>query len=592
MRAMAASVLSAYGTLWRYARGCRGTLLAGGTLLVVAELMRLALPWLAGEAVNALQRDGLAGLEAAGRNLALLFAVVVLAWGCHGSGRILERNVALHARRAFALSLMNRLLRAPLAWHRREHPLAVSQRAMQGTEALNNFAESQYIYLQSAVRIAGPLVALWWISPAVGAAAAIGMAVLASLSLGFDRVLLALTERKNDADRRNSAAWGELLVNLLTVQALRLRAGAMALAHSRLAAIFQPLRRLVVVNELKWGSVDILGNLLWCVLVAIYVMQPASAAAGVAGAAGAVALGSVFMVYEYARRAEGVMVTLAGDFSLLAGQLAGLRAAQPLLDAPMDETVGQLAPTSWQRLELRQISLAYEGALDDAVREVDLVLRRGRRYALVGPSGAGKTALLALLAGLEKPTGGHLLRDGLPIDAAALRSEATLVPNQAALLDGTVAENLAPGEPVEVQALLRALTTVGLADFVNALPLRLQNVVGEGTSRWSTGQQQRLALARGSLAAEGSSLMLLDEPTSNLDAANAHGVLARLLEWHAPACVLAAVHDLELLNHFDEVIFMEDGHVVDAGPVALVAGRCESLRKLMHRAAPRPAAVD
>ncbi len=589
------SVLALYRALWRFGRERRGSMLAAALLLIGAELMRLLLPWLAGSAMNVLQVQGVAGLGAAARYLVLLLGVVAFAWLCHGIGRLLERNVALHARAAFALDLMARLLRAPLWWHRQEHPTEVAQRSQQGTQALNDFAESQYIYLQSAVQIAGPLVALWWISPSVGVAAVIGMSVLAISSLSFDRVLLRLNDFMNAADRHNAATWSDLLGNFLTLHALRLCEGALSLIRQRLEAIFRPLRRVVLINELKWAVIDVLGTLLWCSLVTLYVVQAAAQEVPQA-----IALGSVFMVYEYARRMEGSMSALAADFSMLAGQLSGFRAVTPLLNAPRSAAIETpLQASAWQRLQLADVSFHYPQQ-SRGLQQVDLQLQRDRRYALIGASGGGKSTLLLLLAGLETPDEGLMRLDDAAIDSVALRREACLIPTVAALFEGSIKDNLAPGmaapgvseqSQADLVTMRKALRVVDLIAHIDRLPERLNSVVSAGSSRWSAGQQQRLALARGLLAARDASLVLLDEPTAHLDEPSAHTVLARLLDQLAGKCVVAAVHDLDLLEHFDEVIFVDAGRVVDVGPIEPLQRKHAALRRLLREQAAQPLAV-
>lgn len=548
------SLADAWAGLWRHAEGRRGMLGAAAVLLLVAELLRLPLPWLAGEAVNLLQRQGRAGAGAAALWLAALLATALLAWSIHAAGRVAERNVALHARSSLMLDLMRRLLRTPLAWHRREHPLAVAQRATQGSTALTEFAESQYIYVQTLVQIAGPVIALTLISPWVGAAAAVGLALLGAASLGFDRVLLRLADARNDAERRNGATWGELLANVPTLLALRLESGVLALVRQRLAAVLRPLRRQVLVNEMKWGAIDVLGHVLWCALVAVYVIQ--------ADSSGAIALGSLFMVYEYARRAASSLADLAGDFSKLANQLSGWRTLQPLLAAPAAGQAVELSATPWRHIDLHNVSLAFDACKHRVLHGLDLRLRRGGRYALTGPSGAGKSALLALLAGLEPACTGSIEIDGASADADRLRREATLVPAHAAVFEGSVRENLAPGTPVADNVLWSALETVELGSFVAAQPMGLDSAVGDGLARWSSGQLQRLALARASLSARGSSLLLLDEPTSHLDRQAAHSVLQRLLAAHPGACIVAALHDPSLACTFDGQITLAEGAIV------------------------------
>nr|WP_315465743.1 ABC transporter ATP-binding protein [uncultured Rhodoferax sp.] len=556
-----ATLVDAWRGLWRHAIGHRRRLGCAAALLLSAELMRLPLPWLAGQAVNQLQSLGLAGAPVAARWLAALLGLVLLAWLCHASGRILERQVAQFARQDLALGLMQRLLRAPLAWHRREHPLVVSQRAMQGSQALNDFAESQYIYLQSAVRLVGPVVALSLLDVWLGAAAAVGLLLLGAISLCFDRVMLRLSDVKNEAERRNTATWGELLVQLRTLRALRLEAGALAVVRQRLAAVLRPLARLVLINEGKWGAVDVLGQLFWGSLVVLYVVR-ADATVG-----GAIALGSVFMVYEYARQAEGSLSSLAADFAMLAGQLSGWRALQPLQQAPVEEELPRLQASGWTRLSTRALCLGYEDGRQ-VLGGLDLWLVRGRSYALSGASGAGKSTLLAVLAGLEPARSGQIRLDAEVVQAQRLRREATLVPAQAAVFSGSVRENLAPGQPeLPEQRLWQALASVALDDFVRQLPRGLDTDVGDGQSTWSAGQQQRLALARASVAATDTGLLLLDEPTAHLDRDNAQSVLRGLLAAHRGACVVAALHDPALLHLFDHCMHIDNG-VLTTAPLA------------------------
>jgi ABC-type multidrug transport system fused ATPase/permease subunit len=346
-----------------------------------------------------------------------------------------------------------------------------------------------------------------------------------------------------------------------TLQALRLESGALALLQARVVALLQPLGRLVLVNEAKWGAVDVLGQLLWCVVVITYVAE--------ASAAGAIALGGVFMVYEYARRAESSIGVLAADFSMLAGQLAGWRALQPLMAETATVPALPAPAPSWHRLSLKGVSLRFSEASAPVLRNVDLVLERGRSYALLGDSGAGKSALLALLAGLEPPCGGTLALDGRPMPASQLRAEATLVNAAAGVFEGTVRENVAPGSGIDDATLAARLAAVGLVEHVAGWPGGADGVVGEGTARWSQGQQQRLALARGLHAAEGTRLLLLDEPTSHLDPRSADETLQRLLALHPQACIVVAVHDLSLTRHFDACLRVSDGEV----QVAAMANR-------------------
>src|SRR5690606_36383769 len=211
------------------------------------------------------------------------------------------------------------------------------------------------------------------------------------------------------AERAYSATLVDVLGNVLSVLALRRGAGVARLIGERLVAVFGPLKKSIVLNEAKWCSVDLLASALWCVLVGVYAAEAAgvfgfgaTAAGGVAAAAGTIALGKVFMVYEYSQQAGGVITAIAAHFQSLARQRANYAAAEPLFAAaqtggspsPSAEASGETsAAPPWQTLALEGVRFAHGDARAATLTLDRLELVRGRRYALVGPSGGGKTTL-------------------------------------------------------------------------------------------------------------------------------------------------------------------------------------------------------
>ena len=269
----------------------------------------------------------------------------------------------------------------------------------------------------------------------------------------------------------------------------------------------------------------------------------------------------------------------------IVGAQASYAAAQPINSAGSEKWADALEPTGWRELRIEGLRFQHAAARGDApaLEGVDLALKRGRRYALVGPSGAGKSTLLRLLAGLDRPQAGTMGFDGEASTdpAAALRLEATLIPQQAEIFEGTLRENLLLGASADDAQLDDAVRVAAAEDFVAGLPRGLDTVVAERGANWSGGQRQRLALARGMVAAQGSSMLLLDEPTSSLDPDTERKVLERMLASHAGACIVSSVHRLNLLDRFDEVVLMQDGRVIDVGPPGDLALRSQSFRDLL-----------
>ena len=555
-----------YRALWRHAAGARMQLLGAAGLLSGAQLMRLTMPWLAAQAINALQRGDLAG---AGRWIVYLAAVYLLSWLLHGPGRLLERNVGVRVRERLADQLYARVAAAPLAWRDGRHSGELQHRVTQASRALSDFAQSQFSYLQSAFNFVGPIVALALLSRTSGAIAVTGYVVIALIILRFDRALMRLARDENDAERRYAAALLDFVGNAGTVIGLRLQAASRKLLGRRMDAVIAPLRRAVMVNEGKWFAVDLLGMALTWLLVVVYVLQTRQPGQ-------AVLLGTVFMIYQYAQQAASVVGAMASNFQGFARMHTDYDSAAPIWAAPgdPDAAVPAVQPDApWQTLELRGASWRYADDARGGLQGVDLLLRRGARVALIGPSGGGKSTLLRLLAGLYPPATGELRRDGVVVDWAALRTLATLIPQEAEVFEASVEENLTFGKPADAQALQAAVHAGAFDEVLARLPDGLGSAVNERGGNFSGGQRQRLALARGALAAAGSSLLLLDEPTSALDPQAEARVFDRMMAAFPSACIVASVHRPGLLPRFDTVVVVEAGRVVDAGPREEVLGR-------------------
>lgn len=611
-----------YRELWRFADGRRSTLMWAVLLLIGSQGFKLAVPALAGTALNTLQAQGLAGLSQAAQMVALVFLATLASWLMHGPGRILERNVALVVRQRVSTDLMERLYAAPLAWHETQHGVETAHRVQQTTRALYDFAQSQFIYLQSVVRLVGPVVALWLISPWVGVVAVVGYLVLAAIIVAFDKVMMRLAREENAADREYWASLSDGLVNVLSVLALRLQRGVLKLVETRLDAVFAPVRRAIVYNEGKWATVDLLNCVLWIVLLSLYVwlsmqgMVPAGpevqaaadAAAGAAGSAASAAdgaaegvrIGNLFMVYEYALQAGSVITGVAAHFQSLTRQKVDYTSGDEIraLPLPAEQAAAVGAPEAaaipedWQQLKLSAVVFERQPAdpsnpeaVGGSLTGIDLQLQRGKRYALVGPSGSGKTTLLRLLAGLYAPSAGQLQADGQgPLPAAAvapaLRSVATLLPQDAELFGGTLRENLAMADAAGGSAeaaqrtgdshYARALETAQASAFVAKMPGGLDAKVTARGGNLSGGQRQRVAIARALVAAEASSLLLLDEPTSALDPSTEAALIESFFEARADATIVASIHRPSLLPKFDALIMVEAGRVVATGPLGTI----------------------
>jgi ABC-type multidrug transport system fused ATPase/permease subunit len=587
-------VLYLYKELWDLTRGHRHKLVAAMLLLVAAQCVLLAVPYAAGHAINALQAEGTQGMRTAGAWLALVVLITAGSWVLHGPGRILERNVALTVRRRISAGLVDRLLQLPLSWHEANHSGATAHRVQQSSHALSGFAQSQFIYLNSAVRLVGPVLALWWLEPTVGITAVIGFCVICLSVIGFDRAMIRLAHLENDAERRYSSTLLDSLSNSSTLFALRQARAVSALLQRRLESIFEPLKRAIFLNEAKWCTVDIASKALSCGLVALFAWL--AARHGAISGKQVLMLGSIYMVWEYASQAGGVISAVASHFQTFARQQADYASADVIRDAAATAltSASPAAQPTWSRCEVRGITFRHAAARSDVLTldQVTLFLERGKRYALIGGSGSGKSTLLRVLAGLYEAERIAIDQNNGPAIVSApeaarfLRASATLIPQDAEVFEGSLAENLSlcdsvSGTTATHEDYLRALDVTRVSDFISPSEEGLALPIAERAANWSGGQRARVALARGVLAAKDSMLVLLDEPTASLDPKTESQVYKNLFESFKDACVISSVHRLNLLDRFDEVLVMHNGRLVAQGPASVLAATSPDFRALL-----------
>jgi ABC-type multidrug transport system fused ATPase/permease subunit len=579
-----ASLVALYRSVWRHARGVRGRYAVALAMLMLSQVVKLLVPWLAAQAIDIVQTAATDQLFKAALLTGGIFLVYASSWALHGPGRIIERNVGLHVRRSVSDALYARLASLPLAWHEKHHSGEAQQRAQQASLALAHFAESQFVYLQNLVNVLGPVIALYLVSRVTGSIAALGFVAIALVIVRFDRQLMHLATEVNDAERRYQARLLDFLGNISTVLSLRLSALSRRIVGARLEEVFAPARKAIRLTEAKWCAVDLLTVGLAWGLVAVYAWTAHRSAREGAP----LLLGGVFMVYQYAQQAGGVIGSMAANLQNFSRFKVDYASADPIWRASERQPATGAVQPGWHEIAARGLTFEYtrSDGHRGGVRDVTLDLERGDRVALIGPSGGGKSTLLRLLAGLYEPQHGYFQVDGeTRFGLRNLSAVATLIPQEAEVFEAPLKDNVtfgaerAPGE-LERAAYLSAFDAVA-----QALPDGWGTPISERGVNLSGGQRQRLALARGLLAATGSSILLLDEPTSALDQATEARVFERLRDGLPDTCVIASIHRLAALGYFDKVIVMADGEVVDGGPVAEVLERQPQLREMAYAAA-------
>ncbi len=255
--------------------------------------------------------------------------------------------------------------------------------------------------------------------------------------------------------------------------------------------------------------------------------------------------------------------------------IAAARRMFDVLDAPAPPQGSLILPRQpYIGITYTELSFSYDGV--KVLDRLNADFPAGKITAIAGASGAGKTSLARLLLKFSVPDSGHIILNGAH-DLKDLAAEAwwpmlAWVPQNPRLFHGTIAENLRLGRPgATLEALRVAAARARALDFIEALPDGFETRVGDGGAGLSGGQIQRIALARAWL--RDAPLLIMDEATANLDEASESEILDVLVELAEGRTIVLIAHRLAVAARADQVLVLQHGRVVEAGPPAvLLAG--------------------
>jgi len=246
---------------------------------------------------------------------------------------------------------------------------------------------------------------------------------------------------------------------------------------------------------------------------------------------------------------------------------AALERIGEVMDAPVDivDVPGAVAMPIRGQVEFRNVSFSY--GREPVLRDLSLTIEAGQNVALVGPTGAGKSTIAALIPRLADVNAGQVLVDGIDVrrhQLASLRGQIATVLQDTVLLDGTLRENIICGYPGARDRDVRRATRLALVDeFAARLPDGLDTHIGERGANLSGGQRQRVAIARAIL--RDASIVILDEPTSALDAGSEELLVAALANLPQGRTRIVIAHRLSTVRDADRIFVLEHGRIAEAG---------------------------
>ncbi len=288
-------------------------------------------------------------------------------------------------------------------------------------------------------------------------------------------------------------------------------------------------------------------------------------------AAGDITMGALVAATILAGRSLAPLGSVAAMLTRLQQSRVALRSLDAIMKSPVERPTGKTflhRPRLGGEIEVKELSFSYPNQESQALDNVSFSIKPGERVGVLGRIGSGKSTVARLLLGLYDPAEGAVLADGTDIrqiDPADLRRNIGYVSQDNYLFFGTVRDNIAFGAPhLDDQSIMRAADVAGVSDFVRNHPHGLDMQVGERGMSLSGGQRQSIVIARALLLDP--PIMVLDEPTSNMDNSSEMAFKKRLGEVMEDKTLVLITHRSSLLSLVDRLIIFDGGKVVADGP--------------------------
>jgi ABC-type multidrug transport system fused ATPase/permease subunit len=561
-------------------RPYRAGLVVSAALAAVAMVMTVAIPWLSGRAIDQVRDGDRSGLTALGIAIlaagALRFALTVVR-------RLVAGRVSLGVELDLRNRMYEHLLSLELGFFDRQQTGQLMSRATVDLQLVRFFLGYGLIYmLQSALTIllaAGAMIA---VQPELAAISLIPVPIVVFVAARYGRrsrpALQELQQRIGEltADVEENIGGVRVVKSFARedrqLERFRGRAGRVfdqAMVTTRMQAFYNPfigfLPQAGLAAILFFGGRQVID--------------------------GRLTIGEFSAFYAYLllllspMRTLGIMLSLAQRATAAGARVYQILDREPRVTSAPDAPA---LPPGSGHVELRDVSLRYEGSRREALRDVSLDIPAGTTVALVGATGSGKTTLVQLIPRLYDVTDGALLVDGADVrnvDAASLRSQIAVVNDDPFLFSATVAENIAyaradaSGEEIELAA-----RRAQAHDFIERLPDGYDTRVGERGLTLSGGQRQRVAIARAFLADP--RILILDDATSSVDASTEQRIKQALREVMAGRTTFVIAHRLSTISLADTIVVLENGEVIAAGGHDDLLEQSELYREIVEKGLP------
>ncbi len=536
---------------------------------------------------------------------------------CHRAARGVELGIAYRNKKRFVLDTYLFLQSMSLSWHAKHHSGNVISRVNKASDALLAFGQSIYTYITAIIQFVMAAVVLWLISPLISVVSILAGCLLVIITRMFYNKTVPEYRKLNEGFHEIAGTMQDGVSNITTIIILRLGKYVYKDLEKKFDSNYCHMKTENKYTQYKCHFNSLIEILLNVGLIFYYILTATQSGK-------LIMLGSVTAIFQYLAQIMNAFGFYAADYENCIHWRADLEAVEIIfadekevhavkevnavkemnsakevnvvkdvnavkeVNAVKDmhavkevhavkgvhaakETNTVLEDSlnsDWKHIDIKSVNFQFENS-KTALHNISVELRRRKKIAFVGESGSGKSTLLKIVRGIY-PVNDCIVRiDGNNQDRrlSALAGITTLIPQEPEMFDHTVLYNIAMGLESTEEEVEQAIYLSGFDEVLNKLPNGIYSQVSEDGVNLSGGEKQRLALARGIFSMKDSSIILLDEPTSSLDAETELRVYERMFRQFSDRCIVSVLHRLHLLHLFDYIYVLRDGRIVEEGTI-------------------------
>lgn len=474
--------------------------------------------------------------------------------------------------------LFGHLLQLPLAFHDRNTPGQLLSRVESDTQSLRMlFTTTAVMLVGDVLLFCGMFIAMGIVSPRLTAVVSFLLPTLIGISVYFQRMVHPMFVEIRGQTAAISSRLTEFLQAMPVLKAFERRRWALAR--------FQQINR----NKFDKNFAAQRLVVLWFNLIFLMETVAFAAVMGIGGywaVAGLVTVGTLAMFLSYVRRFFEPVLRLSEQLAMIQQAIASAERLLQLLDEPI-AVVDPPDPVSWPGLkhELRfeNVWFRYDEMGDWVLRDVSFVVPAGQRWALVGPTGSGKSTIISLLLRFYDPQRGRILVDGVDLrelKQSELRRKIGLVLQDIYLFPGPLKENLSLGRGFTDEQIIAAAQTTLANRFISRLPDGYDSDLSERGGNLSMGQRQLLSFTRALL--QEPDLLILDEATSAVDPATEAMLTSATRRSMSGRTGIIVAHRLTTIRDCDQILVLQIGSVIQQGSHEELAD-AEGLYHALHQ---------